>query len=285
MTDKSLVALLTDALDRGETDLPVFDAITLKLRKILAKADYSMTDVARTIYTDQGLTSRVLRLANSSFYAGLTPVKTINDASVRLGSDAIVNLVTTITQQQLYQSPLKVFRPIMKQLWNHALGTAVGARWLASRLGFQPIAEEAFMSGLLHDVGKLLLLKNIEKVVKSGTSEKDIPTSLIEVILADLHVPHGKRLMELQNMPTVYCEAVAKHHDPDVSGNSTVLNLVRLANLTCHKIGLGLKQDPGLMLSTSPEAFALMAKDIILAELQVKLESFFNVNGNVEADT
>ena len=86
--------------------------------------------------------------------------------------------------------------------------------------------------------------------------------------------------MELQNMPNVYCEVVAKHHNPDISGSSTVLNLVRLANLTCHKIGLGLKHDPGLMLSSTPEAFSLMAKDIVLAELQVKLEGYFHVNGN-----
>jgi cobalamin biosynthesis protein CbiD len=62
------------------------------------------------------------------------------------------------------------------------------------------------------------------------------------------------------------------HHDPEITNNQIVLNLVRLGNLCCHKLDIGMKHEQGLMLSTNPEAINLMAKDMMLAELQVAVE-------------
>ena len=81
-------------------------------------------------------------------------------------------------------------------------------------------------------------------------------------------------------MPEIYCTVAAKHPNDAVPGEDITLNLVRLANLTCHKLGIGLRNNPGLMLSTSPEALTLMAGDLMLAELQVEIEEHFPQMGS-----
>jgi len=86
------------------------------------------------------------------------------------------------------------------------------------------------------------------------------------------HPNLGAKIMETVNMPEEYIEVVARHHAPDLAPENVMMDVFRLANLTSHKIGCGPKNTPGIMLSTTPEAMNLMAKDILLAKLQVELE-------------
>lgn len=274
MQEKSIVELIEESLDQGEIELPVFHRVALKLQNLLVEDDYGAKDIADVIQRDQTLASRVLKVSNSSFYAGLKPVKTIRDATVRLGIKAIINLVMVVTQKQSYTSQKKEFSRWMGPLWSHALGVAVASRWLASRLGLNKLTEEAFMAGLLHDIGKLLLLKIIEELQLSGAIPQDISESIIDDILEGMHCEKGERLMKDLHMPEIYCEVVAKHHDSKSPGDNPIGNLVKLGNLACHKLGIGLKNEPEQMLSASPEAVNLMASDLLLAELQVKLEEY-----------
>lgn len=70
---------------------------------------------------------------------------------------------------------------------------------------------------------------------------------------------------------------VRKHHDPIVAEGSVMLHLVRLANWPCHRLGIGMTSEPGIMLSTLPAAVKLMAGDLLLAALQVHIESQMNL--------
>lgn len=274
MQERSIVELIEESIDEGDIELPVFNRVALTLQKLLSQDNYGAKDIVNVIQKDQTLASRVLKVANSSFYAGLKPVKTIQSATVRLGIKSIINLVMVVTQKQSYRAQSKEFERWMSPLWSHALGVAVASRWLASRLGLNKLTEEAFMAGLLHDIGKLVLLKIMEELQKSESIPKDVSASIIDDILEAMHCHEGERLMRSLNMPEIYCQVVAKHHEADSSGDNIIVNLVKLSNITCHKLGIGLNHDPGIMLSTSPEAISLMASDLLLAELQVKLEEY-----------
>lgn len=272
MEDKPLMQLIEERLEQGKVDLPIFHSVMLELQPHLSAEDYSINEVVLAIRKDQALASAILKMANSSFYAGLKTVKTIQDAVVRLGAKRISNLVSVITQRQAYVSASREVGGMMEALWRHALGTAVAVRWLATRLGFDRLGEEGFMAALLHDVGKLFLLKVIEDLQKNHEKLKSIPSNLMDDVLETMHCTQGERLMRQFNMPEEYCRVVAMHHSETVSGDDIVLNLVRLANITCHKLGIGLRHDPGIMLSTSREAASLMVNDLMLAELQVQIE-------------
>ncbi|MBU2552288.1 MAG: HDOD domain-containing protein [Proteobacteria bacterium] len=272
MPEKSVIQLIDEYLNRDEIELPVFNHVAQNLQTIMARDDYSLAEMSEVIEKDQALTSHVLKAANSAFYAGLQPAKTIRDASVRLGAKSIVNLVTMVTQKRLYQSKVKPFVPLIGGLWTHALGVSTASRWLCQHMGFQNVSEESFLAGLLHDIGKLLILRAVEDLLKTEPGLKGVSMNLVNEIIDALHAEHGERLMRRLNIPEVYCTVAGKHHDPDIKGDNIVLNMVRLANLTCHKLGIGPKKNEEIMLSTTPEAINLMAKDILLAELQVDLE-------------
>ena len=186
-----------------------------------------------------------------------------------------------VTQKQMYKTRVVQFKTWVQQLWTHALGVAVAAKWLSENMGFNSLAEEAFMAGLLHDIGKLLQLRIIDELMVKQSLKGRISINLVREILTDLHTVHGKRYLENLNMPKTYPVVAGQHHDPQVKGEHIILNLVRLANLSCHKLGIGMISNPDIMLSTTPEAINLMAKDIILAELQVNLDEYIQSMNNL----
>ncbi|MBE9575072.1 MAG: HDOD domain-containing protein [Proteobacteria bacterium] len=274
MAEKSLIELIEETLDREEIELPIFNQVALKLQQQVTRGDYSLAEISKIIHKDQGLASDVLKMANSVFYAGVKPVKTIQEATVRLGGKTIFNLVTAVTQKQLYRVHKKKYDYWAKPLWSHALGVAYAARWLSRHLGMDQFVDEAFMAGLLHDTGKLLLLKVIEDLDGSEVTQEDISKDLVDDILETMHTYQGERLMRRMNIPDVYCNVARMHHDPEVSAEDSVLNLVRLGNLACRKVGIGLKHDPKLLLETTSGVINLNVTERVLAGLYVRLEEY-----------
>ena len=86
--------------------------------------------------------------------------------------------------------------------------------------------------------------------------------------------------MRRMNIPNVYCDVAGMHHDPEVSAEDSILNLVRLGNLACRKVGIGLKHDPGLLLETTSEVINLNVTDRALDGLHVRLEEYNEWLGN-----
>lgn len=199
--EKPLVQLIEERVYKGGIDLPVFHGGVLELQQLLSTKDSLASEGVSVIQKDQALAADVLKLANSSLYAGLKSIRTIQDAFVRLEAQSVFSLVTLITQKQAYISDTKEIVSFMKPLWGHALATGIGSRWLASRLGFEKRSEETFLAGLLRDIGKLFLLKVIEDLDASEILEGSLSDTLVQELLAEMHCTHGERLMCYLNMP------------------------------------------------------------------------------------
>jgi HD-like signal output (HDOD) protein len=274
MDEKSLIDLVEDKLERKDFDLPIYNQVALKLQQEITKGDYSLADIAKIIYRDQGLASDVLKIANSVFYAGVKPAKTIQDATVRLGTKAIYNLVTAVTQKQLYRTNNKKYGRWATPLWSHSLGVAISARWLSLNLRQRKLAEEAFMAGLLHDIGKLILLKVLEDLDDPKTTPGGISADLVDEILETMHAYHGERYLRRTNIPDVYSEVAGMHHDPGIDPENVIMNVTRLGNLACRKLGIGFKHQPELRLDTTTEAINLNADDHILDGMLEQLNEY-----------
>jgi HD-like signal output (HDOD) protein len=272
MTDLSLTALLEEGLRNPDLHLPVFNRVALDLKAMIDLDQYTSRDLAELIQRDQALTAHILKVSNSAFYAGLRSVKTVQEATVRLGAQPLTSIIHLVTAKTMYKSRIKQFNIWMRDLWAHALGVAIASKWLAQHLGHAAVVEEAFMAGLLHDIGRLIQLRIIDELVAHEDIKTKLSVPLILEISDELHARHGRYYLEQQNMPALYAEVAGRHHDPVVTGDHPVLNLVRLGNKVCQKMGIGITGNPDLLLSTTPEAINLMAKDILLAELQVVLE-------------
>ena len=271
-TQSSLVGLIENYAVAENIRLPAFDATALRIQKEVAKEEPDSRLIEKLIVSDQSLTGEVLRVSNSSFYKGLAQVATVRDAIIRLGTKEVSNIVTMVALQHNFQSKNPAINQIMNKLWRHSVGSAISANWLAKQTGFEALSHESFTAGLLHDVGKLYILKIIDGMVASGEIKISPPDMVLNEVMDNLHTDQGFSLMKQWNLPEKYCLVARDHHLLEIDSNNLLLVVVRLANQMCHKMGIGLKNDPTIALHTTPEATQLQLSEVDLARLEVRLE-------------
>lgn len=273
MQTRPFVEVIKEQLDSESLNLPMFHPIALKLQGVLGTRDFTIEQVVALIIKDQALTSQILRLANSPFYTGLARVTTITEAVVRLGAREIAGVAMLASQQSSYNS---FTTPELKAhsllLWRHAIGCAIGTRWLSERIGYKNLAQEAFIAGLLHDIGSLLILKVLEGMQLAEADGKGVSRELTTEIIVAMHTESGYQLMQKWNLPEPYCSIVRDHHNEQSDTADVLLSLIRLVDNTCRKLGLGCAPEPALMLAATFEAQCMGIKEIMLAELEIMIE-------------
>lgn len=271
---RPFVEIIREQLDSESLNLPMFHPIALKLQGILASKDFTIEQVVGLIIKDQALTSQVLRLANSAFFSGLTKVTTITEAVVRLGAREIASVAMLASQQNSYNNfTVPDLKSQALTLWRGAIGSAIGCRWLCERTGYKQLAQEAFIGGLLHDIGSLLILKVLEGIQIAEEGARVISRELIAEIMGAMHTECGYQLLQKWNLPEIYCIIVRDHHEEQTETSNVLLSVVRLVDDACRKLGLaGAPPEPGLMLAATFEAQGLGIKEIVLAELEIMIE-------------
>jgi HD-like signal output (HDOD) protein len=272
LANSSLAGMIDKFVTTKKVKLPVFNSTALRIQKEIAKEEPDGRLIEKLIVSDQSLTGEVLRVSNSSFYKGLSQVATVRDAIIRLGIKEVSNIVTLITLQHNFQSKVPTVHKIMGKLWRHSVGCAIGASWLAKQTGFQAISHETFIAGLLHDVGKLFILKVIDDMKTTGELENAPSDTVMGEVMQNLHTDQGYLILNHWNLPEKYCQVARDHHAEEFDCNDFLLVLVRLANHICHKMGIGLCQDPSIVLMETPEANHLQLSEVDLARLEVRLE-------------
>lgn len=272
LRDTSLVELVHQRLNSDQLQIPGLQHAAVKLMAVLVKDDCHVSQVSRFITEDTALATQVLRMANSAFFTGLQKVTTIQDAVVRLGLQPLLEMATAAVQTSQYQPESKLINSYMRRLWRHTAVCAMGNRWLATRLGYKELCHEAFLAGLLHDVGELFLLKLLDDVHASTPSEFWLSKTVVREVLMQMHVEEGALLMQNWNIPDLYCDIIRHHHAADYDTSNVLLTMVRLVDLACKKVGIGLWRDPSIVLATTPEARILGVSEVLLAELEILLE-------------
>lgn len=193
-------------------DLPSSPAIVSAVIGLTTDLNTDLSELAKVLSADQALTAKVLRLSNSSFYGRLKQVATVNEAIMILGFYTLRSLVIASSTHRLYQQRDPThFLPV---LWEHSLATAVAARLLGRRLR-HPQMEEAFICGLLHDIGKLVMTQKLTveyALIRKAACKEHDWCSLEKDRLGFTHVDIGVALLEKWNFPRSLVEAVALHH-------------------------------------------------------------------------
>lgn len=268
---KSLKDMVGEQMQSGELELPVFNQVALDLQRMKNEDDVQLDQIIVAIMTDPALAVQILKVANSSFYGGLKEVSTIQQAVIRLGLEQVANIALMSAQAAAHDAHLKTLKNRMPGMWEHAYVSALGARWLAKEAGMRDRSEEAFLAGLLHDVGELVLLK----ILDARAGDKDIPPltdALIDEALEALHPELGFSLMTSWELPGIYADIARNHHDSNLAEADALQAIVRLVDGGCAKVGVGRKADKQLALATLPEAEFLDLSEIQLAEFEVVVE-------------
>jgi len=217
-------------------NLPPLPPVVQKLLKVVEDMNTSAKDVADVMSADQGMTSKVLKLVNSAFYGLPGKVSTISRAVIILGNVAVRNLALAFASFDALKG-LGGER-VQERFWNHALACAIGARELAPRLKYHE-AEEAFIAGLLHDLGHLILITYLPGEYSAVYSTVD-PNFLgrEELRMGTTHTEVGNLLLKHWQVPDSLCRVVRLHHadnlgDPE---KEPLLSSVMLADiLSCVK--------------------------------------------------
>lgn len=273
MTETQSFKDIIDAhLTSNKVELPVFDQTAFKIQQETAKPEPDTTAIERLIVTDPSLTSQVIKTANTAFFRGLTKVATVKDAIIRVGTDQVCAIVILVTQKNNFKSNDKFIQKYMSNLWRHSVGAAIGASWLAVRCGYPRLRDQAFVAGLLHDIGKLFLLNIIEFIRKDPTLSFNPSNTFMNEIMDSLHTEHGFRLMDQWNLPESYCETARDHHREPSDNSPLLLLLVQTADITCNKMGIGMHEPSELILAATPVAQLLGLSELDIAELEIALE-------------
>lgn len=256
----------------SENSFPVLSPQAIKLQNEVIKNDPDFDTVKKLIRTDPTLTSEILKIANSPFYTGLGEVETIREALVRLGQNELINIVMRVIHKQNFSSVNPMIKGFQKRLWNHSVACAMGTLWTARYLKMEDLIPKAFISGLLHDMGKLCLLSALEKMFATKIAGF-IPTpNLVDKILDGLHTQQGYELLTKWHLPIQYCCIAKEHHSDEYDSSDMLLTIVRLVNMVCNKMeGNDPDQDLTFIIG-SKEADILGISETGVALLEIALE-------------
>ncbi len=195
--------------------LPSIPAVALEVLRLARDPRVSVERLAETIERDPALAAKLLRYANSTYYAGNQPIVSLPQAIVRLGVRGTKLLALSFNLTEAVGGDLRDFD--FHTFWQRSLTTAVAARRLAHH-SVRSLADEAFLVGLLADVGSPVLAGAFAQRYRTvSTTFLRSPQNLAEIELKILGVAHplvGRRLAESWHLPADLCQALGAHHDP-----------------------------------------------------------------------
>jgi len=237
---------LNDIVQKVE-ELPALPNITHKVLKLTSDPKTTIPELSEVITKDQVLTAKVLRMANSAYYGYARRIYSINEAVVILGFGTIRSLVLAASVYNVMDKEFQGYFLPKGDLWKHSMSTALTARSLARRTGYE-LPDQAFIAGLLHDIGKTVLNTYMTSAflsVINKVNEEKIPFMEAErQILGFDHAVVGARVAEKWNLPEILVEAIAKHHCPrEAINNPKLTSIVHVADAASMSMGIGLGGD------------------------------------------
>jgi putative nucleotidyltransferase with HDIG domain len=224
-------------------DLPTIPIVAIKVMQLIESENATAEELAKVVASDPAVAARVLKISNSSFYGCQRQILTLSGAIVVLGFSTLRSLVVAASVKQVY----KPYGLTEKMLWEHSFAAGLAARIIASQTRTAN-EEEAFLAGLFHDIGKIIM-NTLDRVkfqevmqhcynegISFGEAERSIyPFSHDEV---------GAYVIRKWNLPGALTTTILQHHTLEFTAEDSpaIVNLTAvtsLADMFCLKLGIG----------------------------------------------
>lgn len=232
-----------DPLDilRKDHQLPALPQVFLELQQAISGKATSADDLAEIISQDPGLTAFLLRMVNSAFYSLPMQIDTISRAVTVVGVNQLSTLAVGTSVMSLFKDvPAEVLD--MEQFWKHSVACGLIARRLC-RITGQGDPERAFVAGLLHDIGQLILLQADPERATAVHSHARAKDALLfdeeKKLLGFDHATLGGMMLRKWNFPYVLVSAVLDHHKPKENPKDAESSLVHIAETIATGLGIG----------------------------------------------
>jgi putative nucleotidyltransferase with HDIG domain len=229
-------------------EIPSIPLVLIRIIQTLDADSSSASELESLILHDPALSARILRLANSAFYSFHTQVKTISHAITLLGVNLVSSIAIGINIFDTFTKGAKTEAALINKLWTHSYGVGMLAREIWVRCGHkEKEGEFAFLCGLLHDLGKVVLFKtypnhygSIFAIPKSGT---DLAISAYETENYGMdHAEIGEMLAKQWGFPPELANVIRRHHDP-LALEIPIVRAVMQADFMAKGLGIGYDGD------------------------------------------
>lgn len=222
--------------------LPTLPTVVSKMIELVDNPRTSAASLSRLISTDQALTARLLKLANSAYYGFPREISTVNMAIVVLGFNTVKDMGLSLSVFDAFKNAEPTPSFDISRFWEHSIACGIASRMLARNYRSR-FAGEAFVAGLLHDIGKVILNQYFHKEfvqIMEKTSQGMLLEDAEDSVINTRHSQVGAWLAEKWNLPRLISEAIEFHHAPwDARTEPLFVATIYLANYLCHVCDLG----------------------------------------------
>jgi putative nucleotidyltransferase with HDIG domain len=209
---------------QGQVDLPLLPGVAMEVTKVAAQDSTDARAIAELLRKDQAMAVHVLRVVASPVYSGRTQIVSLQQAVARLGVQKIREIALAIAFR-VGVFKLKGYEAEVASMFQHSIGAAMFAQEVA-RVARRNV-EDAFMCGLLHDVGRPVILQALVKILSE--QRLAVPRSAVVAATGDIHAELGGMLAESWDLPDAVGAAIRHHHS--LSPPDAHLTIVRITAL------------------------------------------------------
>ncbi len=222
---------LKNAILQKMKDLPPMLLTVVKARKVLTGEDSDFEALQRILETDQSMVAKILKIANSPYYGVSGKISTLKHAITMLGFKTLSQVISMAGTGIFLNQPLKGYGNTAQEVQDHSLAVGFGSRSLAALVN--PAAEdEAFIAGLLHDAGKIMLNPYVaEDQIRPETSGQDAISDLEQRVLGCDHTEIAADVFLQWHFPVRVVDAIRFHHTPDQSGDAELAYILNAADV------------------------------------------------------
>lgn len=265
--------------------------VTLRIIELVEDPTSTAQDLHAVISNDPALSSRILKVVNSSFYGLPGQISSINRAIVMLGLNAVKNIAIAASLAKLFRGGELTPTFSAKELWNHSNATAIGCKLISDSMGMG-LGDEAYLAGLIHDIGIMVEMqydrsKLIDALDKTGAGPDGIPTTSLlvteEQVFGANHQHFGQGLCAKWKFPAPFAAATGFHHNPTgaPAEQSKLVAVVHAADCLAGRIEHGFRLDnPDANIHKEAREL-LKLNDEKIKELTEKLQTMVSDSANM----
>lgn len=242
-------------------EIPALPNVVLQVMQLTEDPNSTPHDIESVVLKDQSITTRVLRLANSAYYGYPRRISTISEATILLGFQAIRSITLSAAVNKVLVREIPGYSMAKGELWRHSQAAAITSRHIARKNKVKN-AEQIYVAGLLHDIGKVIMGHYIEDAY-AEVIDMVIDTNVTflqaeEEVLGFNHAQVGARIAEKWNLPPNLVEAIAYHHSPEEATiNPQMTCITHISDAITMMLGIGLGVD-GMAYSISNYAVEVL---------------------------
>ena len=199
---------ITTQLEQGTLDLPLLPVVANQVLQLSGDPNADVNKLSALIQQDQALAGQILRIANSPAYLPRSPIVSLQQAIAWLGMNMLAGLAFSVSVQSGVFT-IKGYEKEIRALWSHALATGLYGKEIARRIRHN--VENAFLCGLLHTIGKPVILHLIQ--ASSSTQDGLHSWTDLEPLIQEFHITAGMKLAEVWKLPEPVQEAIRLYPD------------------------------------------------------------------------